>query len=193
MVTAMKTNQIVTEYLHRLHDASSALPSQRRTELLSEILTHIDDALCAAGGNDDVTILNVLERLGPPEDIAAAALGESAPMSAPVAAAVAVPRRGFARVALVVLAVGFVVPIIGWMIGAVLVAASDAWSIREKVLGLVIGPLVMIALTPMLTLAVGPGASFGTLEILVLVWGFAGLFSALYLSLRLRQTHVLAL
>lgn len=35
-----------------------------------EIRGHIDDALLEAGAADEVTFRNVLERLGPPEEIA---------------------------------------------------------------------------------------------------------------------------
>lgn len=193
VVIAVEPNQLVTEYLRRLEHAAVGLPPQRRTELLTEIRTHIADALRATGRDDDVAIFNVLERLGPPEEIAAAAIRENAPTQPSAPAAVAVPHRGFARVALVVLAVGFVLPFVGWVIGAVLVATSDAWSTREKVTGLLVGVLVMLAVAPVLTVAVGRDSSLGTLELLMLVWGFAGLFSTLYLGLRLRQTHVLAL
>ncbi len=66
-------SQLVADYLRRLERASASLPRTRRTELVAEIREHIDDALLEAGAADEVAVRNVLERLGPPEEIAAAA------------------------------------------------------------------------------------------------------------------------
>jgi hypothetical protein len=130
-MTRAHTNELVTEYLQRLERAAAALPRSRRAELVSEIREHIDDALLEAGAADEVAVRNVLERLGTPEDIAAAA-GTAQRRSG---------RRELA--ALIALAI----PFLGWFVGIVLVAASRAWTGREKAIGvgLVLLPAVLLA------------------------------------------------
>jgi uncharacterized membrane protein len=60
---------LVIEYLGRLEAAARSLPASRRAELSGEVRQHIEMALAEAGGRDDVTVRNVLDRLGPPDDI----------------------------------------------------------------------------------------------------------------------------
>jgi hypothetical protein len=64
-----------------LEAAASPLPPDRRVELIADLRAHIDDALGETGSADEAAVRNVLERLGRPEEIAAAAMGpsESAP------------------------------------------------------------------------------------------------------------------
>ncbi len=69
-MTEHHPRKLVAGYLQRLESASAGLARGRRTELVAEIRGHIDDALLEAGAADEVTIRNVLERLGPPEEIA---------------------------------------------------------------------------------------------------------------------------
>lgn len=195
-MTSRHPNALVADYLRRLETGSSALPPDRRTELVAEIRAHIDDALRDAGVADEITVRNVLERLGPPEEIAAAA-----------GPTVVSPRpRGKLEIAaLVILALSGIVPVLGWAVGAVLVVVSEAWSRRDKAIGLALG------LIPILVGAIGivgasapsrpavPGANtqvmsdgaggLGPIELLVLVgWGvLSGPISAIYLAYRLRH------
>jgi hypothetical protein len=69
---------MVDDYLRRLDAAASALPAHRRDELVSEIRDHLQEALRQIPANDGTAVRNVLERLGPPEEIVAAA-ADSAP------------------------------------------------------------------------------------------------------------------
>ena len=68
----------VDDYLRRLDAAASALPAHRRDELISEIRDHLQEGLRQAPAGDETAVRNLLERLGPPEEIAAAA-ADSAP------------------------------------------------------------------------------------------------------------------
>ena len=63
----------VDDYLRRLDAAASALPAHRREELISEIRDHLQEALRQTPASDETAVRNALERLGPPEEIAAAA------------------------------------------------------------------------------------------------------------------------
>jgi hypothetical protein len=67
------TDHIVDDYLHRLDVAASALPAHRREELTSEIRDHIQEALRQIPAGDETAMRNMLERLGTPEEIVAAA------------------------------------------------------------------------------------------------------------------------
>ncbi|MFE5584511.1 HAAS signaling domain-containing protein [Kitasatospora sp. NPDC056531] len=77
-------NGIVDDYLARLEAAATALPADRRTELLEEIRQHIGDALSDANAQYESVVRNVLEKLGSPADIIAAEapLGSAAPQPA---------------------------------------------------------------------------------------------------------------
>jgi hypothetical protein len=75
----VQTDPLVDDYLRRLDIAASALPAYRRDELVSEIRDHLREALRQTPAGDKAAVRNVLERLGPPEDIAAAADDDERP------------------------------------------------------------------------------------------------------------------
>jgi Domain of unknown function (DUF4190) len=77
------TDPLADDYLRRLDAAASALPADRRHELVCEIRGHLDEALRQAPAGDETAVRNALERLGPPEEIAAAA--DPAPPDRPAA------------------------------------------------------------------------------------------------------------
>ncbi|HEY3871773.1 MAG TPA: DUF4190 domain-containing protein [Actinocrinis sp.] len=68
------TDPLVDDYLRRLGSAASALPEHRRDELVSEIREHLQEALRQTPADDQAAVRNALERLGTPEEIAAAAV-----------------------------------------------------------------------------------------------------------------------
>ena len=163
----MDTDPLVRDYLGRLEAAAAALPAGRRAELLADIGDHITTSLAEAGSADGMTVRNVLERLGAPEEIVAAEGGVSSP---PVGA---VPsdadnstRAGsqwggveIAAVALLCLAwpalllpYGLFLFLASGITGLVLVWASHVWTTRRKVTGTV----CVIALYFLLTLLATP-------------------------------------
>jgi uncharacterized membrane protein len=73
------TDPLVDDYLRRLDAAASALPAHRRDELITEIRDHLQEALRQAPAGDEAAVRNVLERLGPPEEIVAAATDPAPP------------------------------------------------------------------------------------------------------------------
>ena len=73
------TDPLADDYLRRLDAAASALPAHRREELVSEIRDHLQEALRRAPASDETAVRNMLERLGPPEEIAAAATDATPP------------------------------------------------------------------------------------------------------------------
>ena len=185
-MTTMRRDPLVDDYLRRLRAAAADLPRDRRTELVEEIEAHVDEALGEADADDETAVRNVLERLGSPEEIAAAARPPAA-----------VPERGrLETAALIVLSVSFVLPIVGYLIGARLVLASRVWDGRDKFLALLIPPVIVLggAVVVMIgSASVADGDTFdsglGPVEIAVLLANvFSGLMAAGYLAARLRQT-----
>ena len=73
------TDPLVDDYLRRLDAAASALPAHRRDELITEIRGHLQEALRQAPASNEAAVRNVLERLGPPEEIVAAATDSAPP------------------------------------------------------------------------------------------------------------------
>lgn len=183
------THATVSAYLSELEREASRLERPRRSELLEEIREHIDDALVAAGASDEAAVRNVLERLGSPAEIVAAATP-------------ARRRSGWLEIGgLVFLAI----PFVGWIVGTVLVVASRAWSGREKAMGFALGlglPMIMlvgftavgadsggdvqVGAEP--TTDVGSGGGLGPLELFSLGTLFlSGPLAAVYLASRLRR------
>jgi hypothetical protein len=188
-MTISHTNELVAAYLQRLERAADSLPRSRRAELVAEIREHIDDALLEAGAADEVAVRNVLERLGPPEEIAAAAAPQGV---GPV-------RAGKLEVgALIALAV----PFAGWLVGIPLMLLSRAWTGRDKAIAafLVFVPLFLgfvLAISgsesgadlPVGTPEEPAADGLGPLEVGILVGGFlGGLVGSAYLAFRLRHS-----
>lgn len=190
-MATMTAEHLVEDYLRRLEAAAGDLPRARRAELVQEIREHIEHGLDETG-RDEVSIRNVLERLGPPEEIVAAAEPPST-----------VARAGRLEIAAVI---ALVVPFLGWILGLALVAVSHVWSSRQKTIG------IALALVPILLPAVGltlasadgtqepvpvgdpvdpPSGSADTSSYEVFLFVamiLAGLPSAIYLGTRLRNS-----
>ena len=176
-MTTMQAERLVDDYLSRLEEAAAHLQRSRRAELIAEIREHIEAALHEEDAASEVVVRNVLERLGPPEEIVEAA-------AEPTPEAEQRPTGKLEVAAMVTL----VVPFIGWLFGIAMVLISKAWSNREKTIGTA---LALLAVVPFLTLAIVDSYSestSSTFETLFFVlWVIGGLPSALYLGLRLRR------
>jgi hypothetical protein len=187
----METERLIDDYLRRLEDAAAHMQKARRAELVAEIRGHIDTALRQEQAADEAAVRNVLDRLGPPEDIVEAA------QPAPDAGQPVGKLEIGALIALIV-------PFIGWLVGAVLVFASRVWTSRDKVIGasLLLLPIVLLGLSVVATGPSGgedsapPGDSRPVGEKVEdpldpapvgLVLMVAGLPSALYLGWQLRR------
>ena len=122
------THVVVEQYLRRLKDAARSLPRQPREQLISEIREHLALAISADATEADVR--NVLDDLGEPEDIVAAARpGDAAPITRG-------PREIFA---VILLLTGFP-PFLGWIVGLGLLLWSPLWTARQKLLGALVWP-----------------------------------------------------
>lgn len=122
----------VREYLGHLERALRDLPRDRRTEIVEDIRAHIDDALSGHPDPSATAIDAVLQSLGSPEEIAAAALAEMPPARPQLA------TRDAVAVGLL-LGGGFLAGV-GWFVGLVLLWTSNAWRTREKLIGTFLVP-----------------------------------------------------
>ena len=139
MASDMQADALIRDYLGRLQAASWPLPAGRRAELSGEVAEHIEAALAEAGRRDEVTVRNVLERLGPPEEIVAAEAGGEPDhttvvrSAAQAPAATASPWGAVEIMAILFLTAGAVfIPIVGPVIGLVFTAGSGRWTTRQK-------------------------------------------------------------
>jgi len=159
------TDPLIRDYLGRLEASAAALPAHRRAELAREVSDHIDAALAEAGRSDEITVLNILERLGSPEEIVADEAGPGG--ASPVAGSGS--RWGTMELiagALLVLAwpalllrfevlgiyLGYVLWLAFGALGLVLAWASGVWSTRQKqittVVVVALYALVIVVTTP---------------------------------------------
>jgi uncharacterized membrane protein len=129
-MTTTSTHPLVADYVRRLERAARVLPRHQRDELVAEIRDHLD-----AGINPDATeadVRNLLDDLGPPEAIVAAARPEGAKP---------LPDRGPREVlALIMLVTGLPMFLVGWFIGVGLLLWSPLWTARQKLLGILVFP-----------------------------------------------------
>jgi uncharacterized membrane protein len=109
------------------------LPRGRQRELLGEIRDHIDSAQKRGAGDDETYVRNILERLGEPAEIAEEARHRLGVRRAKPGA----PEVG----ALILLPIGgVVVPVVGWIVGVILLWSSHLWTTRDKLAGTLLFP-----------------------------------------------------
>lgn len=124
--------RVLDEYLERLERSLSDVPSARREEIVSEIVSHIDEALAEEPDDSEASVRNVLDRVGDPEDIAAEARDRLD---------IRKPRTSWTDpLAIVLLLIGGFLWLIGWVVGVVLLWLSDVWSTRQKLIGTLVVP-----------------------------------------------------
>ncbi|MGH8894370.1 MAG: HAAS signaling domain-containing protein [Actinomycetes bacterium] len=147
----MKTvdsDRLVADYLERLRTVAGQLPSARREELVAEVKAHISEALATPGAHDEPATRNVLERLGPPEEIVRAEADASGQPSVPATwGTVEIAAVGFVSVGALVL------PVVGPLVGVVLIWMSDSWTTRQKEIGsgLALAPVLLVLLVLLAT------------------------------------------
>lgn len=135
------------DYLRRLDDAMRDLPHGVAAEIRAGVTEEL-------AGLDATQAAQRIADLGDPADIARGARDElpgapviAAPLPAPAAPKPPVTQtRGFAIVAALALSFGgFVVPGVGWVVGAVLVLLSSMWRLWEKAVAILV-PLAALLL-----------------------------------------------
>jgi uncharacterized membrane protein len=132
-------DKLVERYLKHLEIELDELPRDRRHEIVDEIAGHIAEARAGLEHETEVDVRNILEGLGDPEDIAEEAR-ERFEVRQPAPAAQFKP--GWMEVAALIMLLigGIVIPFFGWVIGVVLLWVSNAWNVRDKIIGTVVVP-----------------------------------------------------
>jgi uncharacterized membrane protein len=146
-MTAPHADQLVNEYLVRLENALAPVAPARRDELMSEVRAHITAARGELANETDADVLNILERLGDPAEMAAA---ETERVESTTV--VRRPSRALEIAAIVLL-------LLFWPVGVVLLWLSDAWTTRDKLIGTLVPPGGYVG-----TLVVGAFLFWGTVS-----------------------------
>jgi uncharacterized membrane protein len=138
-----KADALVDRYLEDLETELRGLPGHRRREILDEVGEHITQARAALDAETEAAIRTVLERLGDPADIAAEARDRFGVQPEP-----ARPATPWLEV---ITLVALLIPLLGWVVGMVLLWLSQSWTTREKRIGtllaLGVGALALAALS----------------------------------------------
>ena len=125
-------DQLVDDYLRRLNRELADLPRARRREVVEEITEHIAEARAALPVESEADVRNLLDRVGDPSELAADARERFGLRPS---------RAGIREIAaIVLLLVGGFLMFIGWVVGVVLLWASDAWNTRDKLIGTLVVP-----------------------------------------------------
>jgi hypothetical protein len=141
-VVSSSDDELVTRYLARLDAAASGMPADRRRELIEEISAHIEEAMAARpappGG-----IATVLDQLGSPDDIVSAA---EASQPGAVHSRAGNPLGAVEIIAILALLIGgIIVPVVGWLVGVVLLWMSPRWKAGDKLLATLVWPGGLLA------------------------------------------------
>lgn len=123
---------LVEDYLRDLHAAVQQLPPRDAKDLEGQIRAHLAEALPSGSSPSDADVRQVLQDLGEPDEIVAAALGD-------LPSKRTVGGREIAAVVLVLVG-GVLLPVVGWFVGAALLWSSDAWSRRDKLIATLLFP-----------------------------------------------------
>ena len=158
-----RLHPLAEDYLGRLETLAQALPPTDRHELLTELRGHLHAGL--SDGATDADVRNLLDDLGSPEDIVAAATVE--PHTAAAVSPVATRPGGIPLtqrwgvvevIAVLALTAGaFIVPVVGPLAGICFAWASARWTRREKVVATVLTllPLVVLSLGAVASMSAG--------------------------------------
>lgn len=157
MMSAPHGGDLVNEYLGRLDSALSSVPNARREEILDEISNHIAEERSRLHEESDTDLRNLLDRIGDPTDVAAAARDEEDAAPAPQHSR----RIGAVEVLALVLT-----PLI-WPAGVMLLWLSPAWNRRDKLIGTLVPPggyIFVVVLAQLSFLGMGMSGGCGTVS-----------------------------
>ena len=154
-------DKLVQRYLKHLEVELDDLPRDRRREIVDEIAGHIAEARAGLEHETEADVRNILEGLGDPADIAEDARERFEVK--PPAQAPAYKPGWMEIVALILLLLGgLIVPLFGWVIGVVLLWVSNAWNVRDKIIGTAFLPGgLALPLFLLFFVGSGSGGSFG--------------------------------
>jgi hypothetical protein len=128
-----RADELIGDYVKRLERELRDLPRARRREIVDEISAHIAEATSAPQEPSETEVLNLLDRLGDPTEIAADARARFD---------LEPKKAGATEIwALIMLSIGSVVfPIFGWIVGVALLWSAGVWTRAEKLIGTLVVP-----------------------------------------------------
>jgi uncharacterized membrane protein len=177
-VSAPHADQIISGYLARLEQALAALPPARRAELVDDVRSHIAEARRGLPEETDADLLNILDKLGDPADIAADARDRLGAQPAPPAMPL-----GMLEIAAIVALV------LVWPAGIALVWLSSAWSRRDKLIATVVVPGGVLVLAILSAVGGGYWSHWYVFFLLLLFTPVVWSIGAIYLAIRLYQAR----
>jgi uncharacterized membrane protein len=135
------SRRILDDYLGALEEELRGLSPSDRTEIILELREHYEEARRELPDPTEADLRNIVERLGPPAEIAAEArqrLGVAVPTveSGPTSVAPPSSRPTSAAGALEIAAL--ILWVLWWPIGVILMALSPGWTRREKAIAMVV-------------------------------------------------------
>jgi uncharacterized membrane protein len=136
--------ELVAAYLKQLAQALGDVPKATRRELLEDVRNHIEEAWASAPHQERADLLNILERLGPPELVARE---QRERLGIPEATE---GRSWLAPIAVVLTA-------LFWPVGITLAWLSTRWGTRDKVIATA---LPIAGLLAFLTLSLPASVAF---------------------------------
>lgn len=181
MTAPTPATALVEDYLQRLRAATAGLPQGPRAELLDHITAHLAETV--APDADIVRARQVLDELGTPEEIASSARFEAG--TAPVTGHEEPGRVDSDRstrttydvlTLLTLLLGGFVVPLLGWVAGVVMLWGGPRWSTADKLLGTLAWPVAVTAAAVSLLVLGGTGFFLMLGVAVVVLVGFIAVF-----------------
>lgn len=129
MIPPTPTDGLVEDYLARVRHALRDLPRAQTDSMVKDLREHIQTARRVGGADSAAQVRQLLEDMGDPEAIRAAAGLPPVPHM----------RWGDLWAPWLLLFGGFVF-LVGWLAGAVLLWNSSVWTTREKILATLIWP-----------------------------------------------------
>ena len=180
--------QILDDYLVSLESELRELSPSDRAEIVLEVREHFEDARAELSDPSEADLRNILERLGPPSEIAAEARLRFGVTRSADPRAEAVPIAGRAPGGLEVGAL--VMWVVWWPLGMLLAALSARWSRRDKAAAVLVN---LVAVTVVAGFFLTPTyfqAGMGN-HLVVVLWALlfpptlAGIFGSAYLVWKL--------
>jgi hypothetical protein len=182
-MTAPHASEILNGYLARLEAEAAGLPRRERQDLIERVRVRITAARSWLVNETDADLLNLLDRLGDPAQLVAEELdrlGLSAPQPT--------------EIGLVEIGALALTPLI-WPVGVILLWASNAWNVRDKLIGTLVPPGGLLAsyaafgLT--LHLFLHDSLTFVSLLFLVSIM-LSPVFTGIYLAMQLHRRPISA-
>ena len=132
-------DKLVERYLKHLEVELDDLPRDRRSEIVDEIAGHIAEARAGLAHETEADLRNILEGLGDPAEIAEDARER---FGVQAHSPTQPYKPGWMEVAALVMLLvgGLILPLVGWFIGVFLLWVSNAWNVRDKIIGTIFVP-----------------------------------------------------